>query len=366
MGLSLVDVIRAADFQARHLLLALRSGDQFRIARALALEVGHKGLEGGTVETKVLELLETTRAVAAGLSNPYPAVLAEMVAGALGWLNGRWKRSLERSDAAERWLIDQCGAPAWEVTSTRIFSMAALLWMGDLTEHRRRLPGLVREARERGNLFAEVSIPLLGYAHLARLADDEPQAALEEVDRLAAAWATNRFDLQRFWVTYARAEIRLYQGDGRAAWREVSSVAKDVRRSLLLRGQTMRISWGYLVARCALAAARDGERQQLRVAARIARQLAKEPVAWAAPLAAALQAALSSSSGDREGAAAQLERAERGFFGADMTLHGAAAAAARARRTGTAPPAAARAVFERESVARPEGIERVLIPHLAS
>ena len=39
-GLALVDSIRAADFNTRHLLLALEAGEPYRIARALALEAG--------------------------------------------------------------------------------------------------------------------------------------------------------------------------------------------------------------------------------------------------------------------------------------------------------------------------------------
>src|SRR4029078_4375788 len=40
VGLSMVDNVRAADFQARHLLQSLRSGDLERITRALTFEVG--------------------------------------------------------------------------------------------------------------------------------------------------------------------------------------------------------------------------------------------------------------------------------------------------------------------------------------
>ena len=45
-GLGMVDTIRAADFQTRHLLLALRAGELYRVARALNLEAGFTATAG--------------------------------------------------------------------------------------------------------------------------------------------------------------------------------------------------------------------------------------------------------------------------------------------------------------------------------
>src|SRR5262249_57624831 len=46
VGLAYVDTFRAADFQARHLLLALRAGEPYRVARALAMEGGYSSTGG--------------------------------------------------------------------------------------------------------------------------------------------------------------------------------------------------------------------------------------------------------------------------------------------------------------------------------
>ena len=45
-GLALVDPLRGANFQTRHLLLALQAGEPYRVARALALEVGYTAVAG--------------------------------------------------------------------------------------------------------------------------------------------------------------------------------------------------------------------------------------------------------------------------------------------------------------------------------
>src|SRR5262249_50115013 len=75
VGLSMVDTIRGADFQARHLLLALDAGEPFRVARALAMEVAHRAVPGRPAEAHVKALLQVARAVAERVEDPYPSAL---------------------------------------------------------------------------------------------------------------------------------------------------------------------------------------------------------------------------------------------------------------------------------------------------
>jgi hypothetical protein len=364
VGLSMVDTIRGADFQARHLLLALDAGEPFRVARALAMEVAHRAVAGRRVERRVRKLLEVTGSVAEELEDLYPSALMASAAATFLWSNGRWRRSLERADEAQRLFTERCASPSWETVTAQIFSMGALVKMGELNEHRRRMPVLMRAAHERGNRYAQVSLPLLSYAHVTTLADDEPQRAVETVRRLIEAWTTSRYDLQRFWATYARAEIHLYAGDGNSAWREVEANARNVRDSLLLRIQTIRICWLDLSARSALAAAGNGRTELFRRARRLANDLERERVQWANGLAGLVRASVLSHRGETTQAAALLARAEGDFTETDMRLHAATAHLIRTRiladSAGTG--SALDRVFEAEGVRCPPKMAATLAP----
>jgi serine/threonine protein kinase len=334
VGLSMVDTIRGADFQARHLLLALDAGEPFRVARALAMEVGHRAVPGRRAEAQVKKLVEVASAVAEKLEGPYPSALTASASATFSWSNGRWKLSLERADEAQRIYTERCASPSWETVTAQIFSMGALVRMGELNEHRRRMPALMRTAHERGNRYAQVSLPLLSYAHVTTLADDEPGPAAETVRRLIGAWTTSRYDLQRFWATYALAEIHIYAGDGNGAWKEIETNSRNVRDSLLLRVQTIRICWLDLSARSALAAVRSGRPELLREARRAADRLDREDVQWAKGLARLVRASVLAHGGQTAQAATLLARAEGDFIETDMKLHAAAALWARHRLIG--------------------------------
>ena len=61
VGLSVVDTIRGADFQARGLLLSLEAGEPSRIARALAMEAAHAASTGGSNRKTTERLLAIGR-----------------------------------------------------------------------------------------------------------------------------------------------------------------------------------------------------------------------------------------------------------------------------------------------------------------
>ena len=71
LGLSLVDIVRAADFQARTLRLALDAGEPGRLARSLAMASGFATHEGGVARRRAPELLREAERLAEVHHDPY-------------------------------------------------------------------------------------------------------------------------------------------------------------------------------------------------------------------------------------------------------------------------------------------------------
>src|SRR6185369_4323501 len=80
-GLGQVDPIHGAEFQTRHLLLALRAGEPYRIARALTMEASYAAASGGQSRHRTERLLQSTLELAERIANPHGLGLATMAVG---------------------------------------------------------------------------------------------------------------------------------------------------------------------------------------------------------------------------------------------------------------------------------------------
>ena len=323
-GLGAVDLIRGADFQSRHLLLALRTGEIYRVARAMAFEVAQTAARGGAAENRARDLAEQTEALAQRAGNPHAIGLAIWARGLSAYLLGHWKEAAELCERAAEILRDQCTGVTWELTIAQRFMLSALLFQGEIIEVSRRVPQLLATALEQGNLFAATD--LRTRMNPIWLAADDPNRARDEVIAALTAWPREGFHLQHYVSLVALAQIELYTGDSEVAWRHVDAQMKPMERSLLLRLQGLRIEATYLRARLALASAAGNQREErLRIAEELAEQLARERMGWSNPMAAVIQAGLAKRRGDNAKAAVLTSQAIEGFEAADMTLYAAAA-----------------------------------------
>jgi tetratricopeptide (TPR) repeat protein len=325
---SVVDTIRGADFELRSLLLAFRIGDPLRIARALSLEAAHVASGGRSASKRTAQLLEVAQHLAQQVSDPYATAFVLLCSGGAAYLvDGRWKEALDLCDQAEVVFRERCTGVAWEMDTTHTFALWSLTYMGQITEVRRRRQVLLKEAQERGDLYAQTNLGTYIMA-LDRLGVDDREGAKKELQDAMSRWTQRGFHVQHHNATLAHTLVELYCGNGLGAWQRIREVFPAYRRSFLLRVQQVRIDILQSRARSVLAAActdTDNRTSLLRAASSDARRLKREKVPWATASSELISGMVAWARGDETNAAAMLEAAAANFDAADMELHAAAA-----------------------------------------
>jgi hypothetical protein len=242
------------------------------------------------------------------------------------FLSGRYVEALNHCDEAEAFFRNRCTGVTWELASAQMFSLWSLYFVGDLGALKRRVPVLLKEARDRGDLYALTNLRT-EFVHLVELAADRPEVARREAIDAMNQWQNDSFNLEHFWELHTLAQIDLFEGRGREAHQRVEERWPALKASLLLTlVQQLRIEANYLRGRSALAAARDGERQPLQIADKAQRQLASENIPWSAPLAIVMRAGLlAARSGPAEKIGRLLQQAVKAFEASNLRLHAACA-----------------------------------------
>jgi serine/threonine protein kinase len=369
VGMGLVDTIRGADYQTRCLLLALRAGEIHRVARALAMEAAHASAAGGATQKRVTQLLASAAELASRVRSPEVHALVSATGGIAAFLQGRWREGHRLCSEAERVFRERCIGAAWEADSAQSFALWSLFYLGEMAELQRRVPTAIREAEERGDLYAATNLRI-GELNFVHLASDDIEGARAAAATAMAMWSQQGFHHQHWDNLLAEATIDLYAGDPATAWARVQRTWKPLRKSLLLMIQLTRIEATHLRGRVALALActRVGaeRRRLLKEAQAMARRLWRERMAWSTPLAALLDSGIRLARGDELGARTALTDAVRGFDAADMGLWAACAryklAPLFGANGGRALEAAAADYFAAQSIAHPGRVVATLAP----
>jgi serine/threonine protein kinase len=332
VGLAYVDTIRAADFQAQHLLLALRAGEPYRVARALAMEGGYSSTAGSRSARRTAAILKKSLAVAERIGHPHALALATVTSGIAASLEGRWKDAVTLCDRAREMLRERCSGVAWELDTCDLNSFNSLVYMGELREVATRLPAHFKDAAERGDLY-KLNFLLTHTDCFVRLAADEPEIARAQAHDGMARWSQQDFQIQHYWALLTEVDAALYEGDGEKALASITDQWTPMERSLLLRIQYGLIEALDRRARSALAkaasASASARESLIKSAARDATRLAREKVPWATALAELIRAGVTTARGETESAVSLFGSAEAAFERADMRLY---AMCARRRR----------------------------------
>jgi serine/threonine protein kinase len=326
VGLSVVDTIRGADFQARGLLLSLEAGEPSRIARSLAMEAAHTASTGGSKHRASARLLAMADNLAHRVDDAYATAMVTMGRGVVAYLEGRWRDAQLNCDRAETIFRDHCTGVAWELDTANAFALWGLSHLGEVAELCRRWPILFTQARERGDLYAVMNLGTY-LMSVVRLAANDPDTARAELRETMAQWSRQGYHVQHNDALWAAVQIELYCGAGLSAWGLIRQAWPALRRSLLLRVQFIRTSMHFLRARAALAAAaelrssRPAEaRALLATAARGARALERERMPCPSAYAHMIRGGLAALGGDTQRAAILLAEAVERFQAVDMQL----------------------------------------------
>jgi tetratricopeptide (TPR) repeat protein len=324
VGISVVDVIRGADYQTRSLLLALEAGEPFRIALALGWEAVHVACQGRPTWRRTERLVAEANTLAQRLGHPHALGMASLSAGAAEFLIGRYRPGLERLDQAEAIFRERCTGVIWELDTARIFGLWSLFYLGRLAELHDRCQVVFQEARERGDRYM-VATPGPFVGSVVRLGEDDAEGARRFAQDALGQWSHQGFHIQHLNFYYGSLYIDLYAGDAVGAWRRITETAPVLEASLLLRIRQVRGDVIQQTGRCAvaMAAVAPDPKPLLRVAVKSARQLDREHTPWTSALAQLVRAGVASVRGDtgRAGrlladAAEQLERVDLGLFAA--------------------------------------------------
>lgn len=320
-GLSTSLPMRAADFQSRSLLLALRMGEPHRIARALSVELAFTSLRGIDAAPRTAKLRTMLEDLARQLGDPNTRGLTLGATGIAAFNEGKWGECADLCGRAEKVFRDECTGQRWELATSQLFQGFALALMGRVRELVARIPVLLDEASECGDLFAATSFrACLGfYEPLTR---DAPEEALSIVDGAISRWSARGFHLQHANALNSRVSVDLYVGDGIRAIERCRREWPALERSLLLRVQLLRgLLWSVRGRALIAATAQDGDTSRLTEAAAIAKRLTRERVGYCDSEAAVLRAGIAHMRGNADEALRLLQEAERLSKAADLVLN---------------------------------------------
>jgi hypothetical protein len=262
-----------------------------------------------------------------------------------------------------------CLGAAWEISVTHLFTTICLYLEGRLADLSQRLPPILVEADDRGDLFTATSIRL-ATEHVVLIAAGETETARTSVADALSRWSQTGFQMQHRYALVATAEIDLAAGRDREAYERIEKRWREIEKSMLLQIRQQRIDTFAARGRAAVAAAAasDGaERKRLVAeAARHGARLVGEELPWSVGFGKLITAAAARVGGDDAAAIADLKEALARFEASGMALH----AATTRRRLGEllggdegrALVARAAEWMAAAGVANADGIARMLAP----
>lgn len=210
LGLSMVDPLLGAAFQARAVPVALGTGDRRRIAFALAFYA--MCLAGnGTFSPRARKLVAQARDIAEGLDHAFLRGWVRAAEGVLEFFAGHHAAALEILREAEAQVRESSVGTAAELNHARNFMMFALRRMGAYKQLHEVQAEYVRDALRRGDRYAATTF--VWSSNVVWLAAGDPRRARADLASVEWSRPEDGLHLQHWFHARARAEIAMYEDD---------------------------------------------------------------------------------------------------------------------------------------------------------
>ncbi len=311
-ALTMVDLVAAASFTTRHLLLAYQLGDPVRIVRGLVWEAVVRGTGTGDRAT-AKKMLDLAGSLISEKSPPYAQAIYRMGRALNQCATGFWRSAIPDFEKSLE-MFALCPEAVWERSTARNFRLFARLAIGDMPAHEAEAHTVLEDAQERGDLYSYVLVgaaiqPLLEMYH------DRPEQGLQAGAEALARWKAAGFHMAH--IQYARsiARVKLYAGDVAEAWRGLVAVWPDLEQNFAFRSEWDRIGLHELRGRCAIEmlAGTDASAVHRKLLAESLRVLRKEKSWYAKATNSLLECGQSLLDDDAEAAMKWLDQSIHAF-----------------------------------------------------
>lgn len=321
-SITVIDPIPAADFQTHNLLLALKAGEPFRVARALAWEASHTAMLGQRFRSRVERLLKEASGLAMEINEPMVLGTVHLARSVAAFFLGDFLTCRTFGDRAAQLFRQDCVGATWELDQSQAFSFWACYFLGDIANLAERQESLLAAARERGAHLAESQLSTFG-GPFVWLAQDNPAKAKAALESSTSHWQNVEYQVYHYTALTAKTQIALYEGQAAHALKMIEEEWPMVAGALLLHVELVKVYMSFLRARCALSAIRlsHDPSRALDIARRDARTLSGIRPMWGRAAGHQINAALAYREGLINKAVLELDQAIVGFDKEQFGLH---------------------------------------------
>jgi hypothetical protein len=248
LGLSMVDLVPSAAFQARAVLIALKMGDPRRISYALAFHAMFVA-SSGTRVVEARRLLAQSTALARECNSEFLLAWSRAGEGMTEFFAGHHLEAIDILNEAEAEIRDRSVGSYAELNHLRNFTLFALRRIGAYDTLRDRLIEYTRDALRRGDRYATTSF--VWSSNIVWLATDD--VARAKADLASVTWSDPEqgLHLQHWFHVRACAEIALYEDD-RAELERLEPLLRPFLGAAFAHVQAVATETRYLLARFAI------------------------------------------------------------------------------------------------------------------